>query len=292
VATSLHILSPAKINLFLHVLRRRPDGYHDLFSLMCPIGLYDRVELAVGGQGLRIECSDPAIPCDETNLAVRAARAFYAALGRPAHLAIRLVKNVPAGAGLGGGSSNAAGVLLGLNRLHGFPFTRRRLMAIGLTLGADVPFFIFGAPALAAGVGERLEPFGRIPPLSAVVVSPNLNVSTRMIYQNLNLELTNRQKPPTRAHLKRTAFDPLLYLYNDLETVTLALHPGLASIKQRLIESGALGSLMSGSGSSIFGLFPDEGAARKAAGSLAETVQGRVFCAELLTRPPGRVDAT
>ena len=291
MTTSLHILSPAKINLFLHVLRRRTDGYHDLFSLMCPIGLFDRIELSAEGHDTHIECSDPSIPADATNLAVRAARGFYAALGRPGGAAIRLIKHVPAGAGLGGGSSNAASVLLGLNRLHGFPFPRRRLIDLGKTLGADVPFFIFQSPALASGIGERLERFDRIPPLTAVVVSPPLSVSTRMIYQNLNLQLTNRQKPPTRANLKRTAFDPLLHLCNDLETVTLALHPELASIKRRLIDLGALGSLMSGSGASVFGLFPDPGAARKAAGTLTGTGEGRVFCAELLTRPGDRVHA-
>jgi 4-diphosphocytidyl-2-C-methyl-D-erythritol kinase len=123
------------------------------------------------------------------------------------------------------------------------------------------------------------------------VVSPPFSVSTRMVYQNLNLQLTNRIKPPTRAHLKTAAFDPLQHLCNDLETVTLALHPELTTIKHHLRELGALGSLMSGSGSSVFGLFPDRGAARNAADALAGTPGWRVFCAELLTEPVDLIHA-
>ena len=291
MATTLHILSPAKINLFLHVRRRRPDGYHDLFSLMCRVGLYDRIELSAGGAAIRLECSDPALPTDEGNLAFRAAQRFFDALGQPGGVRIRLEKHIPAGAGLGGGSSNAASVLLGLNRLHGGPLSRARLFGLGKGLGADVPFFIFQSPALASGIGDRLEAYSRIPPLTAVVVCPPLSVSTRMVYQNLNLRLTNRSKPPTRAHLKTAAFDPLQHLCNDLETVTLALYPELTVIKHRLIELGALGSLMSGSGSSVFGLFRDRGAARNAADALAGPPGWRVFCAELLTGPVDLIHA-
>jgi len=291
VATTLHILSPAKVNLFLHVRRRRPDGYHDLFTLMCRVGLYDHIELSSGGGAIRLDCSDPALPTDEGNLALRAAQRFFDALGRPGGARIRLEKRIPAGAGLGGGSSNAASVLLGLNRLHGAPLSRARLLGLGKGLGADVPFFVFQSPALASGIGDRLEAYSRIPPLTAVVVCPPLSVSTRMVYQNLNLQLTNRSKPPTRAHLKTAAFDPLQHLCNDLETVTLALHPELTVIKRRLIELGALGSLMSGSGSGIFGLFPDRVAARNAADALAGTTGWRVFCAELLTGPVDLIQA-
>jgi 4-diphosphocytidyl-2-C-methyl-D-erythritol kinase len=258
---------------------------------MCRVGLYDRIELSAGGDAIRLECSDPALPTDESNLAFRAAQRFFDALGQPGGARIRLEKRIPAGAGLGGGSSNAASVLLGLNRLHGAPFSRARLLSLGKGLGADVPFFIFQSPALASGIGERLEAYPRIPPLTAVVVCPPLSVSTRMVYQNLNLQLTNRSKPPTKAHLKTAAFDPLQHLCNDLETVTLALHPELGAIKRCLIELGALGSLMSGSGSSVFGLFRDRGVARNAADALAGTPGWGVFCAELLTGPVDLIHA-
>jgi len=158
-------------------------------------------------------------------------------------------------------------------------------MAIGKSLGADVPFFLFQSPALASGIGDRLEAFAGIPPLAALVVSPTFAVSTRMVYQNLNLRLTNRPKRPTRAHLKKSVFAPDLHLYNDLEAVTLAWHPELVAIKNLLTGQGALGSLMSGSGPSVFGLFPDLEAAHKAADTLPMGRGWRLFCAGLLTGP-------
>ena len=287
---ALRILSPAKVNLFLCVLGRRPDGYHDLFSLMCRIGLYDEVVLDPASEETTLTCSDPALPVDDGNLAFRAARRFFEALGRRGGVAIRLTKRIPVAAGLGGGSSNAASVLLGLNHLYGGPLGPDRLLDIGKTLGADVPFFLFQSPALASGIGDRLEAFSGIPPLAALVVSPALAVSTRMVYQNLNLRLTNSQKRPTRAHLKQSAFTPDLHLYNDLETVTLAWHPELVAIKNLLTGRGALGALMSGSGPSVFGLFPDLDTARQAVDTLPGDRGWRLFCADLLTGPAPLID--
>jgi 4-diphosphocytidyl-2-C-methyl-D-erythritol kinase len=282
---TLQILSPAKVNLFLYVLGRRPDGYHELFSLMCRIGLYDEILLRPAPAEITLQCTDPALPANDDNLALRAARRFFEELGRRGGVAIHLTKRIPVAAGLGGGSSNAASVLLGLNHLHGAPLSSGRLSAIGKSLGADVPFFLFQSPALASGIGDRLEAFTGIPPLAAVVVNPPFAVSTRMVYQNLNLRLTNRKKRPTRTHLKKTAFTPVLHLYNDLEAVTLAWHPELVAIKNLLAGQGALGSLMSGSGPSVFGLFPDPEAARKAADALPGDRGWRVFCGGLLTGP-------
>lgn len=282
---TLRILSPAKVNLFLYVLGRRPDGYHDLFSLMCRIGLYDEILLNPTSAEITLTCSDLALPVDDGNLALRAARRFFETLGRRGGVAIHLTKRIPVAAGLGGGSSNAASVLLGLNHLHGAPLSSDRLIAIGKSLGADVPFFLFQSPALASGIGDRLEAFAGIPPLAALVVSPTFAVSTRMVYQNLNLRLTNCKKRPTRAHLKKSAFIPDLHLYNDLEAVTLAWHPELGAVKDLLTGQGALGSLMSGSGPSVFGLFPDMEAAHKAADILPWGRGWRLFCAGLLTGP-------
>jgi len=282
---TLQVLSPAKVNLFLHVLRRRADGYHDLFSLMCRIGLYDEILLNPTSATIALQCTDSALPVDDGNLAVRAARRFYEALGRSGGVEIHLTKRIPVAAGLGGGSSNAASVLLGLNYLHDAPLSLDRLIAIGRSLGADVPFFLFQSPALASGIGDQLEAFTGIPFQTALVVSPPFSVSTRMVYQSLNLRLTKRQKRPTRTHLKKAAFTPELHLYNDLEAVTLALHPELGTIKDLLIDRGALGALMSGSGPSVFGLFADPEAARKATDALPGDRGWRFFCADLLTGP-------
>jgi 4-diphosphocytidyl-2-C-methyl-D-erythritol kinase len=282
---SLLILSPAKINLFLRITGRRSDGYHDLFSLMCRVGLYDEVILSPSAGALTLRCSDPSLPADETNLAFRAARNFFEAFGRNEGCEISLTKRIPIAAGLGGGSSNAASVLLGLNHLYGHPLPHDKLIRIGRGLGADVPFFLFQSPALAFGIGDELEAYPGLGSWQVLIVCPPFHVSTRMVYQNFNLQLTNRQKQPTRTHLKKTAFNPSLHLHNDLETVTLALHPELLQIKDCLKAQGAAGALMSGSGPSVFGLFPDEDGVRRAMAGLMPDRGFRLFSVGLLTGP-------
>lgn len=282
---SLLILSPAKINLFLRVTGKRPDGYHDLFSLMCRVSLYDEVVLRPSAGTIRVRCSDPALPSDETNLAYRAASSFCAALGHNDGCEIFIAKRIPVAAGLGGGSSNAASVLLGLNQLYGHPLSTKDLFGIGRGLGADVPFFLFPSPALASGIGDQLEAYPGLASWLVLIVCPPFHVSTRMVYQNLNLQLTNLQKQPTRTHLKKTAFNPSLHLHNDLEAVTLALHPELVRIKDCLKAQGAAGALMSGSGPSVFGLFPDEDGVRHAMAALASDPGLRLFPVRLLTDP-------
>lgn len=288
---SLIISSPAKINLCLRVTGRRADGYHDLLSLMCRVDLHDDIFLSPAPGGIRLHCSDPDLPADETNLAWRAARSFFDAVDQKEGCQIDLEKRIPIAAGLGGGSSNAASVLLGLNHLYGCPLPPEDLMRIGRGLGADVPFFLFPSPALASGIGDELEAYSGLGAWQALIVCPPLHVSTRMVYQNLNLQLTNHEKQPTRIHLKKTAFHPSLHLYNDLEAVTLALHPELARIKADLKAHGAHGALMSGSGPSVFGLFPDGDAARRAMTAMALGRGYRLFSVGLLTGPAGMIRA-
>ncbi len=282
----IHVLSPAKVNLFLRVTGKRPDGYHNLFSLMCRVALFDEIRLRTTHGATSLKCSDPLVPQDDTNLACRAVHAFFETLGRGGAVEMVLEKRIPVAAGLGGGSSNAASVLLALNHLHGFPFSRKKLMAIGRTLGADVPFFIFQAPALASGIGDLLQPYPLLPPLHLLLVTPALAVSTRTVFKGLNLRLTKCKKQLRKnSFIKSTAFDPRLHLCNDLETVTLALHPGLLALKRWLSDQGALGSLMSGSGPTIFGVFPDAGAAQRAAAELPQGCGWRLFAAGLLRGP-------
>jgi 4-diphosphocytidyl-2-C-methyl-D-erythritol kinase len=252
---------------------------------MCRVSLHDEILLAPSTGALTLWCSDPSLPGDETNLAFRAARRFFEAAGRKESCQIRLVKRIPIAAGLGGGSSNAASVLLGLNHLYGYPVDREELMHIGRGLGADVPFFLFQAPALASGIGDELEPYPGLVPWPVLIVCPSFHVSTRMVYQNLNLQLTNREKQPTRTHLNKTAFNPSSDLYNDLEVVTLALHPELVRIKDWLKSQGAVGALMSGSGPSVFGLFPEEEALRRARAAWPPSREFRLFAVDLLTGP-------
>ena len=279
---ALTLDAPAKINLFLHVIGRRPDGYHDLVSLMCAVRLYDRVSVAIGGSGIGIVCPAANVPEDETNLACRAAHVFQEALGRRDGVQITLEKKIPVAAGLGGGSSDAAAVLLGLNQLYAAPFSKRRLMAMGLSIGADVPFFISGQPAVARGVGEILEPCPDIPPYHVLLLCPRIAVSTAAVYKNLNLGLTKSEKKLNCSDFRARNPDLGKRLQNDLASVTESQYPIVGQARQALLEQGALGALMSGSGPAVFGLFADLNAAEKARQSLADKGNWQQHLAQLI----------
>jgi 4-diphosphocytidyl-2-C-methyl-D-erythritol kinase len=277
----MKILSPAKINLFLQVTGKRPDGYHGLFTLMCCVDLCDTIVLQFGLKNIRIESSNSQIPLDDTNLAHRAAAVFFKALNVNDGLKIFIDKSIPVAAGLGGGSSNAASVLKGLNQHYGYPFSRNELMSMALGLGADVPFFLFGKPALASGIGEKLEPYPGSLPFHIVVVYPGFEVSTREVFQNLNLGLTKCEKKFKELFSIKIGFDPGLHLCNDLEIVTASEYPVITSIKEQLLIRGALGALMSGSGPTVFGLFSDPGTAARAKQALAENSRWDAFVCDV-----------
>jgi 4-diphosphocytidyl-2-C-methyl-D-erythritol kinase len=279
---SLELWAPAKINLFLAVTGRRADGYHDLFTLMCAISLYDRLTLRFGGPGIRVSCDHPAVPEDDSNLVHRAASLFFDRLGGPRGVAVHIDKEIPVAAGLGGGSSDAAAVLGGLNRVFGRPFAPEMLQRMALAVGADVPFFLRGKPALATGVGERLEPVADLVPYHVLMVCPDLHVSTATVYKNLNLGLTKCEKKLKQLHLKTERFDALYFLCNDLETVTIRNFPQINEIKKALLGLGAAGTLMSGSGPAVFGLFADAAGAGKALGRLSGRREWHVHLAEML----------
>jgi 4-diphosphocytidyl-2-C-methyl-D-erythritol kinase len=274
----MKILSPAKINLFLHVCGKRPDGYHELFSLMCCITLFDELSLQIGrGKAIEIHCSHPNVPVDNTNLAHRAACLFQSKLGSTQGVNIHLNKNIPVAAGLGGGSSNAASILRALNTYYDSPFSMDELMELGLALGADVPFFIFQKPAIASGIGEKLEAFEGALPYHILLLYPGFNVSTAQTYQNLNFGLTNDQKKPTSNHLKLNRFNPAHHLTNDLERVTAQKYPEIGLAKEKLLNLGAIGALMSGSGPTVFGLFDNAKTAKSARQSLAVAKDFQLF---------------
>ena len=279
---SLRIFTPAKINLFLQITGKRSDGYHDLSSLMCCISLYDEMIIHVDDRDISVVCDHPDVPQNETNLAHRAATLFLDTLKTSQGVEIVLKKRIPVAAGLGGGSSNAAGVLLGLNHHFGQPFSRNQLMAMGISLGADVPFFIFQKPALATGIGETLEAYCGLPANQILLVNPGFTVSTAEIYRNLNLRLTKCKKKFTNAHLKKRGFDAALHLCNDLETVTASTYPEIHSIKEQLINYGALGALMSGSGPSVFGIFSEVETARHARDALSRDTDWWLYLADLI----------
>ena len=278
----MKILSPAKINLFLHVAGKRPDGYHELFSLMCCVDLCDTIILEFDCKKIEIESAHPQIPLNDTNLAHRAATLFFKTLKVNDGIKIFIEKIIPLAAGLGGGSSNAASVLKGLNRQYGNPFARDQLMSMGLDLGADVPFFLFGKPAFASGIGEKLEAYPMPLPFHVVIVNPRFEVSTREVFQNLNLGLTNCKKKITKLFFKKSGFDARLHLYNDLEEVTASKYPVISSIKERLLACGASGALMSGSGPTVFGLFSDIHSAQKAKQEIETDTRWDAFVSDII----------
>lgn len=282
----MEIRAPAKINLFLEVLHRRDDGYHELRTLMCCIGLCDTLKVTLGGAVNRIRCDHPDVPSDESNLALRAAELFNHTLAgqteiEPKHVTIELVKRIPAGAGLGGGSSDAAAVLNLLNDAYKNPFNVAQLQDMALALGADVPFFILRQPALASGIGEQLEFFGGLSPWGVVVVYPGFGISTAQVFENLNLGLTKCKKKLRYFLFDQGKFDPSRHLRNDLEPVAIRRFPVLGEIKKDLLNQGAVGSLMTGSGSAVFGLFDDDAAAQKAADGLSGQRGWKIIATEL-----------
>jgi len=263
-------ISPAKINLFLCITGKRPNGYHDIHSLMCGIALHDVLTLDFQASRVGVSCSHPDVPEDDTNIACRAAAGFFQAWGRPGGLGIMIEKNIPVAAGLGGGSSNAATVLTALNAHYGFPFSDGELANLAVNLGADVPFFLHCRPAVATGVGEKLSFFGKIQPYPIVLIYPKLRVRTADVYNGLNLGLTNCEQKLNSLPLN-DGFDPIHHLCNDLETVTISWFPEISEIKNTLTHLGAMGSLMSGSGPTVFGIFSDAVQARKKSHRWAES---------------------
>ena len=282
------LLSPAKINLFLSITGRRPDGYHELTTLMAGIDLYDRITLDYFGRGIRLQCDAPDIPRDETNLAFRAARLFETTYRRHHHhapfsgLAIGLHKRIPAGAGLGGGSSNAATVLKALNAQVPNPLPHAALAALALQLGADVPFFLIGRPALATGIGEQLTLWTDLRPYALLVVFPGYALATREVYGALNLRLTKCEKKLKGFLLKRGIFDAADHLCNDLEPAAMQRCPDIAVIKNEFVRLGARGALMSGSGSSVFGVFGSAVEARNARQHMRTRSAWQVFQANVI----------
>lgn len=283
----MKIYAPAKINLFLQVTGKRKDGYHNLVTLMCCIGLHDTVTLEVGVPETVITCSDARIPVDKTNLAYRAAECFFRQLGThrkmpPEHLAIHIDKHIPAAAGLGGGSSNAAAVFLGLNRYYGHPFSKPQLQAMGQSIGADVPFFIFRHPAIATGIGDQFEIYSGLQPYHILLVHPGFELSTAEVYENLDLGLTNCKKKFKKEGLQNIMFKPSDHLCNDLETATVKRYPDIALAKDALIRQGAIGALMSGSGPTVFGLFSDIQQAKNARDALKQNRHWRFFLTNII----------
>ena len=287
----MKIRAPAKINLWLRVVGKRADGYHLLDTLLLPISLYDEITIEKGRKSgkrnalrgrLRVSSDNPSVPQGRKNLAYKAASLLMNEKGIDESVEIRIRKRIPVGAGLGGGSTDAAATLVGLNRLFRLGYTLRRLEKISSALGADVPFFIRGMPARARGIGERLTPLREVPRLWLVILYPGFPVSTRWVYRRLSPKLT-KAIVNTSINLSLGCSANLRkLLVNDLETVTMGRYPRIGVLKEELARQGAIGTLMSGSGSSVFGVFQSRGSAERAFRRLRKAREVQAFLVRVL----------
>jgi len=269
---SLEKKSPCKVNLLLNILGKRPDGFHELETVMHPINLCDDLIFTLGGQGVQLTCSDPTLPTDAGNLVHRAAAAFQQAANVKAGIRIHLEKKIPLAAGLGGGSGNAATTLLGLNELFGKPLKLEQLHQVASSIGSDVPFFLQTKPALATGRGEKIEPLDFFPALKAtaiLLIHPGFGIDTAWAYQQLARFPPALNGQPGRARkligLLQTSdlSAASAEFYNSLEAPALEKYPLLTIYQEFLRNHGASATLMSGSGSTTFAIAPSENAARQ-----------------------------
>lgn len=265
IVDKVTINCPAKINLSLDVVGKRENGYHDLVMIMQSVALYDIIELEKNNGGINITCNKSNVPLGEENICYRAARKMIDSFNLQGGLDISINKNIPVAAGLAGGSTDAAGVIEGINELYGLKLSLKEMMELGLSLGADVPFCLHKGTALAEGIGEEIT---RLESVKAwcVLSKPNIEVSTKEVFGDFRLDEVIRH-PDTEMlllYIKEKNLDGLAQnMANVLETVTTKLHPKIIEIKNIMMEYEALGSIMSGSGPTVFGLFEDKQKAEK-----------------------------
>jgi 4-diphosphocytidyl-2-C-methyl-D-erythritol kinase len=289
MASHLRLRSFAKINLDLRVLNKRTDGYHELRTIFQTISLADTLDLEYQPGRTRIDIkSNLNIP---DNLIVRAADSVLKATRRTGRLGFVLQKRVPLGGGLGGGSSNAAAVLLALPLLLRKPLPIEKLMELAAGLGSDVPFFLLGGTALGLGRGTELYPLPDIPARPALLIAPGIHVSTPDAYARLGRELTTGPSAPTIDSFQSVAWrianaspNEDWGAINDFEAVVFGLHPQLKSIKGKLLKLGARPALMSGSGSSIFGIFPSRQLRDRAVESFKKEFENKVYSVSMISR--------
>jgi 4-diphosphocytidyl-2-C-methyl-D-erythritol kinase len=262
----LEIPAHAKINISLDVLRKREDGYHELRMIMQTLELHDTVCLEAAGESISLECGSKWVPEDRTNTAWAAADLMKRRFGIKDGLRIRIVKRIPVAAGLAGGSSDAAAVLRGMNEMFGLGLGNEELRKLGKLIGADVPYCIEGGTRLAEGIGEILTELPSFAGVDTVLAMPGIGVSTPWVYRNLRLsEIKTQDRPDTdllKEAIKRRDIRTVAEnMKNVLELVTIRRYDIIGTAKKQMVRSGAAGSLMSGSGPAVFGLFMDTDAA-------------------------------
>ncbi|WP_456056395.1 4-(cytidine 5'-diphospho)-2-C-methyl-D-erythritol kinase [Agathobacter sp.] len=258
----------AKINLGLDVVRRREDGYHEVRMIMQTIHLYDRLDIKrTKESGIQIQTNLSFLPVNENNLIYKAAKLLMDEFSITDGVSVKLDKRIPVAAGMAGGSTDAAAMLFGMNRLFSLGLTKRQLMERGVQIGADVPYCIMRGTALAEGIGEELSPLAPMVKCPVLIAKPSISVSTKFVYQNLKLDDTTVH-PDIDLLIEdikaKNLHDIAAHMGNVLETVTIPNYPVIDEIKKHMLSHGAVGAMMSGSGPTVFGLFDDEATAKKA----------------------------
>lgn len=280
------LFAPCKINLYLEVLgKRSEDGYHELVMVMVPTETGDEITLSLTEtRGVEITCSHPGVPVDSSNLVHKAVREFERQRGSAEiTLGVRcdIRKHSPVAGGVGGGSSDAASALMGVNELLGRPLNEQQLFEAAARVGADVPFFLDAGPSLVEGVGDELTPIAGMPPFPVLLVNPGKPLGTAEVYRGLGLQPEPRAQIVARKDRKKIAAmtrgmctDPAAWLRNDLERVSIPLLPEIAVIRKALLDAGARAAMMSGSGPTVFGLFDSDDGVRSAHEALGRTHPG------------------
>lgn len=272
---SVVIKAMAKVNLGLDVLRRRENGYHEVKMVMQTVNLYDTLTISKK-EDLRITITTNTceLPLNEDNLIYKAAKLLFAYTEKEYGVSIHLDKQIPIAAGMAGGSTDAATTLLGLNALYGLGLKKEELAEIGVKIGADVPYCIYGGTYLSEGIGEVLTKLPDAPDCFVVIAKPGIGVSTKYVYENLHIE-TVKEHPDMDgmvAAIKEGSLEGVTdKMGNVLETVTIKRYPEIETMKQCLMENGAKNALMSGSGPTVFGIFKEEDQARQALSNLEKT---------------------
>jgi len=279
----------AKINLYLRILSKRADGYHDLDTVFQTISLHDTIEASVVHDSqVVLSCSDRAVPVNENNLIIRAAKALQERFGVKRGARIRLQKRIPMQAGLGGGSADAAMTLMALAKLWELNCTSDELIEIGSPLGADVSFFFYGGTARATGIGEQIEPLNDVEQTFLVIVKPNVNISTADAYRALDERALTSLNSKSILSTSRPIADSdqidFANLTNDFEAVVFDLQPEIRRAKNALLKAGANQSLLAGSGSAVFGIFESEDAQRRAIQAIELETGWRVFPCRMVGR--------
>ena len=260
----------AKINLGLDVLRRREDGYHEVKMIMQTIGLHDDLEIRkTKTPGIQVKTNLYYLPTNENNLVYKAAKLLMDEFQIQDGVSIQLKKRIPVAAGMAGGSSDGAAVLWGINQMYGLGLSMQALMERGVRLGADVPYCIQRGTALAEGIGEKLSVLPPMPKCTILIAKPGISVSTKFVYENLHAnDLKPEQHPDVDSMIEAMRQKDLGLLCsrmgNVLETVTIPAYPVINEIKRTMMDNGAIGSMMSGSGPTVFGIFDSPAAAKQA----------------------------